>query len=87
VLAILSGPRGRLIRAEFGDPLGLPEECKALLRWVFEDYPRRRDEQWRCAPPQGSPPAAELLNEVTDPALVDHELHKHHRLTTTLSEA
>jgi len=70
VLAILSGPRGRLIRAEFGDPLGLPEECKALLRWVFEDYPRRRDEQWRCAPPQGSPPAAELLNEVTDPALV-----------------
>ena len=70
MLAILTGPRDRFLRAEFGEPLGLPEECKALLRWVIEDYPRRRDEQWRCAPPAGSPAASELLGELTDPALV-----------------
>ncbi len=70
MLAILSGPRDRLLRADLGEPLGLPDDRKALLRWVLEDYPRRRDEQWRCAPPEGAPVATDLLHESKDPALV-----------------
>jgi HEAT repeat protein len=63
LLAILTGPRDRPLYAEFGDPIGLPDERKALLRWVLADYPRRRDEQWRCTPPEGTAILQELLHE------------------------
>lgn len=54
MLALLSGPRARLLYAEFGDVLGPPENPHALIRWVVSDYPRRRDDQWRCPAPLGT---------------------------------
>ena len=70
MLAILTGPRSRLIYAEFGEPLLPPEDREALLRWILADYERRRDEQWRCTPLEGSPIVRGLLSGASEPGFV-----------------
>ena len=63
MFAIITGLSGELHHLEFGDRIEPSYETDPHLRWVIDDYPNRRDEQWVHAPFDGAEVLAELSTE------------------------
>jgi hypothetical protein len=63
VFAIIAGLIPELSFLEFGDSIEPRPEILPHLRWVVDDYGKRRDEQWRHPALDGSEAIEEIIGE------------------------